>query len=206
MIRNYIKIALRVIKRNKVYSFLNIFGLATGMAAFILISLYVSHELSFDRYHKNADSIYRVAEEIPFTYMGSNKFATTPAPLAAALVNEYPEVVSSTRFRRSEGVLFTHGDKSFLEEMLHWTDPQTFYIFSYELIKGDKSTILQDPFSILLSEKTARKFFGSSIKEMIDILPPQEGHNRGSISYTLRIISAQPLEGRCYALVEKELR
>jgi len=98
MIRNYLKTAFRIITRNKAYSFLNIIGLATGMAACLLILLYVQYELSFDRYHQKASQIYRIIKEDPGNYyLGSNQYAVTPAPLAQALIDEYPEILSVTR-------------------------------------------------------------------------------------------------------------
>jgi putative ABC transport system permease protein len=157
MLKNYLKTAWRNIKSNKAYSFINIGGLAVGMAAFILIALFVQYELSFDRHYENADSIYRIAwksETLP------NPRASAPSPLAPTMVEEYPEVISATRiFRWSRGEkLFIHGEICIYEN-LYYADPETFDVFSIPFIKGDPETALNDPFSIILSKRTAEKYF-----------------------------------------------
>ncbi len=161
MIKNYLKTAFRIITRNKAYSFLNIIGLATGMAACLLILLYVQYELSYDRYHQNASQIYRIIKEDPGNYyLGSNQYAVTPAPLAQALMDEYPEILSVTRIDSRGNNLISYGKKTFLEPAVHFADPQTFEIFTFHFIRGDSKTALQDPYSIVLSESMARKYFG----------------------------------------------
>ncbi len=161
MIKNYLKTAFRIITRNKAYSFLNIIGLATGMAACLLILLYVHYELSFDRYHQNASQIYRIIKEDPGNYyLGSNQYALTPAPLAQALIDEYPEILSVTRIDSQGNNLISYGKKTFLEPVVHFADPQTFEIFTFHFIRGDSKTALQDPYSIVLSESMAQKYFG----------------------------------------------
>ncbi|MFA9452648.1 MAG: ABC transporter permease [Candidatus Aminicenantaceae bacterium] len=161
MLKNYLLIAWRNLNKNKGYSLLNILGLAVGMAVFVLIFLYVQHELSFDRWHENADRIFRVVQHQPGNmYLGSDRFAVTQAPLAAALMQEFPEVVAATRLDSSGNVLLTYGEKNFLEKNVHWADPYLFKVFSIELLRGDPETALTDPNSILFSETVARKFFG----------------------------------------------
>ncbi len=162
MLKNYLLIAWRNLNKNKGYSILNILGLAVGMAVFILIFLYVQYELSFDRWHKEADRIFRVVQHQPGNmYLGSDRFAVTQAPLAAALMQEFPEVVAATRIDTSGNVLLTYGEKNFLEKNVHWADPYLFEVFSIELIRGNPETALDDPHSILFSESVARKFFGN---------------------------------------------
>jgi putative ABC transport system permease protein len=161
MIKNYMKIAWRNIQRHKAYSFINILGLSIGIAAFILIGLYVKYELSFDRYHENADQIYRVVRDKPTsTSSVYTPMAVTPAPLAPLLNEKLPEVVSATRIIKSQDVLISYGQENFLEDEFFWADPETFEIFSIPLIWGDSETALNEPFSILVSEKTAKKYFG----------------------------------------------
>jgi putative ABC transport system permease protein len=161
MLKNYLLIAWRNINKNKGYSFLNILGLAVGMAVFILIFLYVQHETSFDRWHENADRIIRVVQHQPGNmYLGSDRFAVTQAPLAAALMQEFPEVVAATRIDSSGNVLLTYGEKNFVEKNVHWADPYLFKVFSVELLRGDPETVLTDPNSILFSETMAQKYFG----------------------------------------------
>ncbi|UCC38356.1 MAG: ABC transporter permease [Candidatus Aminicenantes bacterium] len=164
MFKNYIKTALRNISRNKANSILNIMGLAVGMAAFILILLYVQFELSFDRYHENARRIYRVVKEDPGNYyMGSNQYAVTPGPLASALIEEYPEVLSAARVENRGHPLISYGQKSFLETEIHFGDPQLLEIFSFDFMKGDPKTALEDPYSMVLSESAAAKYFGNEV-------------------------------------------
>ncbi|MCJ7582126.1 MAG: ABC transporter permease [Candidatus Aminicenantes bacterium] len=163
MFRNYLIIAFRNIKKNKVYSVLNIFGLAIGMAVFILIFLYVQYELSFDRWHQNADRVYRVVQTQPGNmYLGSDRFAVTAAPLAAALMQEYPEVVAATRIDNLRESSFSYGDKKFVENSALWADPNFLKIFSIELLSGNPETVLSDPHSILFSESMAKKYFDNA--------------------------------------------
>jgi putative ABC transport system permease protein len=163
MFRNHIIVAWRNIKKSKAYSALNVLGLAAGMAVFILIMLFVRAELSYDRFHENAENIYRVVQEQPGNYyLGSNVFAVTPGPLAAAMVRDFPEVLAATRIDDWSDVLVRVGERTFLEKKVHWTDPQTFEIFSFPLVRGDRASALKDPFSVLLAERTARRLFGDT--------------------------------------------
>ena len=160
MLKNYLIIALRNIKKNKVYSLLNILGLAIGMAAFILIFLYVRYELSFDRWHQNSDRIYRVVQQqFGNMYLGSDRFAVTPGPLAAALMEDFPEVESATRIDNFRESPFSYREKHFVEKSGLWADPNFFKVFSVDLTLGDPETALSDPYSILLSESQAKKYF-----------------------------------------------
>lgn len=162
MLKNYLLTAWRRIKKAKIYSVLNILGLAVGMAAFILIFLYVRYELSFDRWHENADHIYRVVQHQPGnSYLGTDRFAVTPAPLAEALIKEYPEVIAATRLDEWGEELFSYQEKHYLEKNVILADPQIFEVFSLQLLAGNPAAALSDPHSILLSESTARKNFGN---------------------------------------------
>jgi hypothetical protein len=106
MFKNYLKIALRNIKRNKGYSFINIAGLSVGLTCCILILLYVKYEFSYDRYHENADNIYRVVMKQPGNvYMGNEWFNVGPGGLKSTLMEEYPEVIYSTRARPEGGYI-----------------------------------------------------------------------------------------------------
>jgi putative ABC transport system permease protein len=159
VLRNYIKVVLRSIRRQAGYSFINIAGLAIGMACCLLITLWVFDELSFDRFHENAPNLYRV-EENQF-YSGRVYHVTvTPYPLAPVLKEEIPEIVEATRCVYSGGQLFRYGDKSFYEDMVWAVDPSFLKMFSFPLIKGDPSAALSDPSSVVLTEETARKYFG----------------------------------------------
>ncbi len=160
MLKNYLITALRNIRRQKGYSFLNIAGLAIGITCFILISLYVQNELSYDRYHKDSDRIYRVCSEHPFVYHGKNQSAITQAPLAPALVEDLPEVVSSVRFTDASNVLLSADDNKFFGESVYFASPGIFDVFSFQLLKGAPQTVLTEPSSLVLSERMAEKYFG----------------------------------------------
>ena len=163
MLRHYAITAWRHIKRQKIYSIINIAGLALGITFFILIMLYVRFELSFDRHNPNAHRIYRVAKELPagHTHGGKTEMVNTTPNLAPTLMAEYPEVESATRLCRRRNVLLTHDNNHYLEEEVFFTDPQVFDILSISLIAGNPRTALSDPLSIILSQKTAAKYFGN---------------------------------------------
>jgi putative ABC transport system permease protein len=167
MFRNNLVIAWRNIMRGYVFSALNILSLAVGLAVFILIMLFVRYELSYDRYHENARNIYRVI---------SKNRALTPGPLAPALALDFPEVQATARIFVSSDILFSVGEKAFLEKRIYWADPQTFEIFSFPLVRGDRATALKDPFSILLSERKARQYFGDAEPVGQKILCRYENH------------------------------
>jgi len=164
MFKNYLKIAFRNLKRHKGYSFINISGLAMGMAVCILILLWVKDELSFDRFHKNADQIYRVVEDQIQSNGDIFRVAVTPWPLGEALVKNYPEVINFTRFLRLSRRLVTHKsksvDKSFYENGVCLADPSFLEIFSFPLVKGNPATALSEGNTVVISETTAEKYFG----------------------------------------------
>jgi putative ABC transport system permease protein len=163
ILRNQMVIACRNIKKNKVYSTINLFGLSIGLTAFLLIMLFVRYEFSYDRYHAQARNIYRILHENSgMKYRESNVFFATPGPMAQALVREFPEVRAATRLVKSGDVILNRGDESHRETQLYWADPQTFSIFSFPLVRGDKDHILKDPFAILLSQRAAQRYFGDT--------------------------------------------
>jgi putative ABC transport system permease protein len=163
MLKNYIKVALRNMKRQKGYSLINILGLAIGLTCCLLILLYVQYERSYDRYHENADHIYRVVEELDFSGV-KRHMAITPAPFAPAMKNEFPEVKDAVRFMKgnfSEGkVLVAHGRENYYEDKWFFADQSVFEIFTFPLIKGDAKSALKEPFTVVISEEKARKYFG----------------------------------------------
>ena len=156
MFRNYIKIAFRNLIDNKGFALINISGLAIGITCSFLILLWVHDELSYDRFHKNGDRIYRVIQNIQFSDHNTH-WAITQGPLGPALKNDFPEIVDAVRtvwqrFRLS------YADKKF-DEYVGLADPSLFNMFSFSLISGDASTALNNPHSIILSEKMADKYF-----------------------------------------------
>nr|NQU89542.1 ABC transporter permease [Bacteroidota bacterium] len=159
MFLNYLKSALRNITKNKFYSFLNILGLAIGIAAFIFIFLYVRNEISFDKYHEKADRIYRV--ESDFTISGKHdQFAIVPVPMGPALKLEFPEVEEMCRFNDVGNSLFKYGDKEFYEDGFYFVDSTIFDIFTHKVLVGDPKSCLVEPYSVVITESIAMKFFG----------------------------------------------
>ena len=159
MFRNYFKSAFRSIAKHKGYSFINITGLAIGMACCLLILMFVNDELSFDSYNENADRIYRVAGSIRF---GGRDFdlAVCPAPMAKTLVEEYPDVIDAVRLRDRGSFIVKYGDNSFKEKKFVYADNNLFDIFTINLLEGDSKTALKDPKTLVLSRETAEKYFG----------------------------------------------
>lgn len=160
MIKNYITTAIRNMYKNKVYSLLNIIGLAIGVMAFTMIMLYVRFELSFDKYSSNADNIYRV---ITKGSMNGNDFNATlsPAPVGAAFVEEIPGVINFTRTRNFGFPVIRYKDKVFSEERWFNADSSFFEVFDLELIQGDTKTALKEPNTVVLTKSTAERYFGS---------------------------------------------
>lgn len=159
MLKNYIKTAFRGIAKSKFYAILNILGLAIGFAAFIFIYMYVSNELSYDKYNEKADRIYRI--ESDFNISGKHdQFAVVPVPMGPALKLEFPEVESFCRFNDVGNTLFRRGDNEYYEDNFYFVDSTVFDIFSYHLLMGNPKTCLVEPFSMVISEKVAKKYFG----------------------------------------------
>jgi putative ABC transport system permease protein len=150
MFKNYLKIAFRNMKRQKLFSILNLTGLAVGMTCCILLLLYIQFELNYDQFHENSDLIYRVIRE------GK---AFTPSPLGPKLVEDMPEVAAAARFIKQDKILIAEQNEHYLEDNFYWADPEVLKIFTINLIRGNPKTALLDPNSMLLSEKTAKKYF-----------------------------------------------
>ncbi|UCE07810.1 MAG: ABC transporter permease [bacterium] len=159
MLINYLKIALRNLIRQKMYSFINIFGLAVGLACSILILAWVKTELNYDKFHKHFDEIYRLIS-YGTKYMVQG-FDGTPAPLAPAITEQIPEIMNVTRFMDLPRMVVKYSDKSFYESRAVLTDPSIFDVFTFSLIMGNKETVLADPSSVIITEATATKYFGN---------------------------------------------
>jgi putative ABC transport system permease protein len=160
MLKNYLLSLYRNISRNRFYSFLNIAGLSIGIAAAIFILLYVQDELSFDKYNKKRDRIFRI--ESDFTIGNKHdKFAIVPVPMGPALKIEFPEVEEFVRLYGTGNTLFRVGENEYYEDYFYFSDSTIFDIFSHELITGDPKKALAEPNTIVLSEKMAKKYFGN---------------------------------------------
>ena len=164
MYKNYFKIAWRNMLKQKLYSSINIGGLAIGLCCFILIFLYVQHELSFDNFYKNSTHIYRVyvkseGEGFLRSFMDKGGYAYTTVGLAPALSQEFPEVTHATTIRNHSSLLSFEEDHYYEEGL--WADEHYFQVFDHELVKGNPQTALKDAKSIVLSETIAARMFGS---------------------------------------------
>ncbi|MEP7233487.1 MAG: ABC transporter permease [Ginsengibacter sp.] len=156
MFKNYLKIAFRNLQRHKAYSLLNISGLAIGMACSILILLWVQNELSYDRFHANAENLYRLT-----CNAGDFKAAVSPAGMGAGLQSEMPEIKSVVRLSKPATNLFEVGTTKFEEKNVFYADSNFLQVFSFPLIKGNSATALQNPDAILITEDMAKKYFGT---------------------------------------------
>ena len=162
MFRNYIKVALRNLWKNKIFSVINVVGLAIGLCCFMLISLYVVEELSYDRHHRAADRIYRINSDIRF---GGNEIHVTQTSdmMGAALRKDYPEVEEYTRIYSSNGNKLIKKDGSYLNEFrLAHVDSTFFKVFTIPGLAGNTLTALNEPNTVVISESAARKYFGTT--------------------------------------------
>ncbi|MFO7446621.1 MAG: ABC transporter permease [Ignavibacteriaceae bacterium] len=159
MIKNYIKIALRNLLKYKTYSFINIVGLAIGIAACITILLFIQDDLGYDKYHEKADQIYRVHTQGKLAGNELN-MAVSPAPLGEAFVRDFPEVIHYTRFLPNNNMLIRYKDNVFNETRFFWADSTTFEVFTMPFVKGNPKTALNQPHTVVLTETLAKKYFG----------------------------------------------
>ncbi|MFQ5771157.1 MAG: ABC transporter permease, partial [bacterium] len=159
MIKNYLKITIRNLSKHKFYSAINIFGLAIGLASCLLIFLYVTDELSYDRFHEKADSIYRVNWDFKWNN-NEGIGAGTPPPLAVKLVNEIPEIKATTRIYPISDMIVRYEDKFFTETRILGVDPNFFDFFTVEVLAGNPATALSTPNSVILTREMAQKYFG----------------------------------------------
>jgi len=160
MIKNFFRVAIRNISRNKGFTFINVAGMAVGLAASLLILLWVRNEMSYENFNLNAQNIYRV-EEDQF-YSGERYHVTvTPHPSGPEWREKIPEITDQTRVNRLSRLLFRKDDKLFFESSVYAVDSGLFSIFTFPLVLGDARTALRSPHSILLTEKLAKKYFGN---------------------------------------------
>ena len=161
MIRNYLKIAWRNLLKNKTFSIINIAGLAIGLSCFLLITLYVLDEISFDRYYEKADRIYRIHSQIR---MGGSdlKLAVASDPMGATLKSDYPEVEEYARIYASSGSkLIKKGNEFINETRVAHADSTFFNVFTLPVIHGNVKTALNEPNTVVISRSTALKYFGT---------------------------------------------
>jgi len=198
MIRSYLKLALRNLMRNKVFSFINIFGLSVGLACCILICIYIFHETGYDKHQKNKDRLFRLGTV--FIDGGvEDKSTTTAAPLGRMLQSEYAEVTNSARVLklfRDDKTLFQVNEgggklQSFYEKDGFLADSNIFQLLTYDFKEGNAATALAHPNSLVISEALAKKLFGS--KPALNTVVRVSSSTQGDTSYTVTGVFRQPL-------------
>jgi putative ABC transport system permease protein len=161
MFKNYLKVALRNLWKNKAFSAINIIGLSAGLAVFLLIVLYVVDELSYDKYNANADRIYRLDADIHFNGTQFTS-AVSPAPLAPTLLKDYPQIEQIVRLRNFGDILVKKDNQNIKNHNAVFADSTFFKVFNIPMISGDPLTALNEPNSIVIDETTAKKYFNST--------------------------------------------
>ena len=208
MLKNYITIALRALRKQAGYAAINVLGLAMGLTCCILIVLYVQDERSYDRFHENAEQIYRLRVE-RFSSGGETELSSqAAAPMAQAAMSDVPAIEASARLSRRT-YLVQRGDRRFYEEGFFWADSSFFEVFSFGLRRGDRATVLQAPYSIVLTPEMARKYFGDedpvgqplqvegwtmTVTGVADEVPPQSHFSYDMLAsfHTLEAVTASP--------------
>ncbi len=176
MLRNLLTIAFRNLLKDKTYTFINVLGLTIGITCSLFLLLYILDETSFDRYHKDAENIYRVVSNVKepddaFTW------SSTQMPLRDELRDNYPEIRNAVRFIGMNRNQYKHGDLQFYETRFFMSDSTVFDMFDYEFIAGDPATALDNPFSLVLTETTAKKYFADPRQALGQSLTNQQNED-----------------------------
>ncbi|MCG2460091.1 ABC transporter permease [Flavobacteriaceae bacterium F89] len=187
MIKNYFKIAFRNLWKDNSYSLLNILGLTIGITFSLFLIFYVLDELSYDRYNKKADRIYRVASYVQESE-GTMNTASTQFPLAPVLGEDYPEIEQAVRLVNADGLLYKKGDKQFDEDRIYYADKNLFDVFTYPFIEGSPEVALVAPNSMVLTKTMAKRYFG---KEK-NILGESLENSRGEVFKITGVIKDIP--------------
>lgn len=200
MIKNFITIAFRNLLKQRFYTLINVLGLSIGIACFVMITLYVTDELSYDRFHPHAENTYRVGLRGKLSGQEINVAVTCP-PMAFTLVEEFPEVKDATRLYKLESEVTRYEDVVYTETEVFFADSNFFRVFGYELLEGDPATALKEPNTLVLTEGTAKKYFGNepalgkmvtvgdfnATYEVTGILknPPENAHIHFDVLYSM---------------------
>ena len=162
MIRSYLKIAFRNLMKYRFISFINLFGLAVGLTCCMLILAFIMNELSFDKYNKNADHIYRVTRSFNNQDGVVSLNLSTIAPaFGPYLTNDFPEIQKMTRLLKNGSMFFRYKENLFNENNTYFADENLFDVFTLKVKEGNPKTALTDPFTVMLSEDMAKRYFGS---------------------------------------------
>jgi len=185
VLKSYIKVAIRTLRRHSAYFALNITGLSLGMACCILIGLYVFEELSYDQFVPDADKVFRIALDVNVQEL-ETETAFTPRPLVPTFISEFPEVESATRLWTdpSGDMVIRYGEHAFPEGRVFFGDSSFFNVFGFDLLQGDPQLALKEPWSIVLTESVAEKYFGDTdpVGEVIHLREPSD---RDIFEYTV---------------------
>ncbi len=162
MLRNYLKIAIRNLGRHKFISFINLFGLTIGLTCCLLITIYILNELSYDRHNTNAKNIYRVTRDFNNSEgVVSLRLSTVSPPFGYYLPTDFPEIKKMTRLLNNGTTPTKYQDKIFNEKNVYFADENLFDVFTVKVLKGNPRTALYNPFSVMLTEEAAKKYFGN---------------------------------------------
>ena len=162
MFKNYVLVMIRNLRRNAIYATINVLGLAIGLACCIDIGFFIHREMSFDFMHTNLDKIYRILRETGD--MDNRRFtASCPPPLGPAIQETLPGVSKVVRLMNPDNPspVISYGDKKFYEKNFYFADTNFLNVFSFQLLAGDKRTVLSEPFSVVIAESISKKYFGS---------------------------------------------
>lgn len=170
MIHNYLKIAIRSLVKNKIYSLVNIVSLMLGLTVMLLVSLYVSDDLSFDRFHENGNQIYRLVQNVKNADGNEGKMGNTGLPQGKAFKDAVPEIKDFCRFKNGWNTLVQKGNEG-IKEKLMYADPSILSMFSFEVIEGSQNGTLTDLNNVIISQKVKEKYFGteSAIGKVLNI-------------------------------------
>ena len=196
MFASYLKIAFRNIKKHKGYSFINIAGLAIGLACCILILLYIQFETSWDNYHKDSDRIFRIAVDVKNNHFGNSSNARTNLTLIPTVKENYPQIENAGRIRIENNSLIKHENNIFYENNLMYVDQEFFNIISIPFVSGNSSTALEIPQSVVIPEHIAEKYFGTGnpVGKIINITRSHSHYNFEGKDFTITgVISDPPL-------------
>lgn len=172
MIRNYFKVAIRNLFKNSFYSFINILGLSIGITSCLLILIYVNHEMSYDKFHKDHDRIYRVTAEAKLGGTEVISMAVSSAPMAERLKSDLEEIESITRLLQLSKTI-KHNGNIYREEDMLYADSTFFDVFDFDVVQGDPHTMLREKYSLVLTEETAHRYFGEQNVNNSNVLGQQ---------------------------------
>jgi putative ABC transport system permease protein len=163
MFKNYFKTAWRNLNMNKFISFINLFGLTVGLSCCLLIAIYILNELSYDRYNKNADNIYRIERTFLNAETGalSLELGAVAPPFAPLLQNDFKDIKEVTSILPAGTSAIKYGENIFNQDNVFFADENLFNVFDFKITKGNPAVALRDPFSAMLTEETAKKYFGN---------------------------------------------